>query len=101
MKCRATAQDQRRPGFQSSPPFRDFAPFGISRRSGFRAVRDFAPFGISRRPASRLWLLLPSALPRRVCRPFQQQRLFSGIPRHSRRPLEFVARFAVTTKLRQ
>ena len=35
-----------------SPPFVavwDFAPFGISRRSGFRAVWDFAPFGISRR----------------------------------------------------
>jgi len=34
------------------PPFvavRDFAPFGIPRRSGFRAVWDLAPFGISRR----------------------------------------------------
>jgi hypothetical protein len=28
--------------------FRDHAPFGISRRLGFRAVRDSAPFGIWR-----------------------------------------------------
>jgi uncharacterized damage-inducible protein DinB len=40
----------RRSGFRA---LRDFAPFGISRPSGFRALRDFAPFGISRPLAFR------------------------------------------------
>jgi L-asparaginase II len=37
-----------------------FAPFGISRRSAFRAVWHFAPFGISRRLAFRaVWHFAP------------------------------------------
>ena len=43
-----TLVPKRRLGCRAVSAFRNSALFGISRRSGFRAVRDFAPFGISR-----------------------------------------------------
>src|SRR5215218_3475807 len=48
-----TARSGTRDGVPPSVAVRDFALFGIPRRSGFGAVRHLAPFGISRRSASR------------------------------------------------
>jgi len=51
--CAQTANRLWRAVWHSRAVWHLAAPFGIPRRSAFRAVRHFAPFGIPRRLALR------------------------------------------------